>query len=303
MISVVVSTINRPNKIARCLNSILDSTYTNFEIIVVDQSNDSKTKKIIEKLRTKKIYYYQIRYRGLSRARNFGIRKARGNIIAFTDDDCISHTSWLETITEAFQSNKDAVGVFGKTLPYHPERHMGQQCPSLFSYPEEKLILAPVLHWKFIGLGNNMAFDRKVFTFVGGFKEWLGHGSIGMSADDGEFSLRLLTKGYNLFYTPKAKIFHNRWLSQEQAIKLYQAYACGEMACYGYFLFQGYQFSKSIIYDNISNLTHEAEGVIKSLLSFDKMAFNKFLRFLSGFYAKMRGLLVGLYYSRFDPLR
>lgn len=303
MISVVISTINRPNKIASCLNSILDSKYTNFEIIVVDQSNDSKTKNVIEKLTTKKICYYQIRYRGLSKARNFGIQKARGNIIAFTDDDCIAHKSWLETITEAFQENKDAVGVFGKTLPYHPERHKGQQCPSLFSYPEERLIHMPVLHWKFVGLGNNMAFDRRVFASVGGFKEWLGHGSIGMSADDGEFALRILTKGYKLFCTPKAKIFHNRWLDQEQAVKLYQAYDCGEMACYGYFFFQGYQFSKSIIHDNISDLIHEAKGVIKSLLSFDKMTLNKFLHFLSGSYAKMRGLLVGLYYSRFDPLR
>lgn len=303
MISVVVSTINRPKKIAGCLSSILDSTYTNFEIIVVDQSNNSKTKNVIKKLSTKKICYHRIKHRGLSRARNFGIQKARGNTIAFTDDDCIVHKSWLETIRKAFQSNKDAVGVFGKTLPYLPKRHMGQQCPSLFFYPIERLIHEPVLHWKFIGLGNNMAFNRRVFSSVGGFKEWLGHGSVGMSADDGEIALRILTKGYKLFYTPKAKIFHNRWLNQEQIVKLYQAYSCGEMACYGYFFFHGYQFSKSIIRENIFNLTHEAKGAIGSLLSFDKMTLNKFYRLLSGSYAKIRGLLVGLYYSRFDPLR
>ncbi len=95
-ISVIVCTRDRNDKIYQCIDSILKSSYENFELILVDQ-NDIPTTLSVKNLSRNKNYVIKHvldDHKGLSCARNVGISHASGDVIAFTDDDCIVDEHW-----------------------------------------------------------------------------------------------------------------------------------------------------------------------------------------------------------------
>ena len=96
-ISVIIPTYNRAKLLNRCLTSILNQTYKNIEIIVVDDGSTDNTKKIIYKINDNRIKYIKLKKNnGPSYARNFGIKKSKGEFISFQDSDDIYHKEKLE---------------------------------------------------------------------------------------------------------------------------------------------------------------------------------------------------------------
>ena len=295
-ISVIVSTRNRPDKINDCLKSILANSFSDFEVVVVDQSDDYRTKEVIQEILSPLIRYFRMKEKGLSKGRNLGIKRAGGKIIAFIDDDCLVNKDWLKSIYKSFPKNKDIAGVFGKVLPYKPHLHKGQICPCVFLKYKEKIITKPTLHWKNIGFGNNMAFKRGIFEKVGNFKEWLGVGSVGLSAEDAEFVLRLLLNHYKILYKPEIKVYHNRWLTKREHRRQRLSYSCGEVACYGYFAFQGNKLGEKIIKNNFLNSWGKLKFSFKSLLFFKKDSLRLLCCTLQEFYFRLRGLVVAFWF-------
>lgn len=298
MISVLISTRNRSQKVFACLNSIFKNSYKNFEVILIDQSTNDQTEKIALELLTKKFKYIKMRAKGKARALNLALKKHSGETLAFTDDDCLVDKYWLKNIYKSFQENKDIVGIFGKVLPDKPHLHKGKICPCAFSKKKKKVITKPCLHWKNIGYGNNMAFRREVFDKLGGFKEWLGSGSVSLAAVDAEFALRVLLKGDKLLYNPKVKVYHNRWLAKEEFWRQCLFYSCGEVACYGYFAFNGLELGKRVVKDNFIDSYKKLKWGIKSLILFRKRGLWIIRDALIELYFRLRGLLVAFWYSK-----
>lgn len=137
------------------------------------------------------------------------------------------------------------------------------------------------MHDKYIGFGNNMAVRKSVFDNLGGFRQWLGAGSVGKSAEDAEFAQRILIAGKTILYQPDIRIYHNKWLTS--AAMKYQnlSYDCGEMACYGYFWAMGRSFAAPIIWRNIRDIPNQ--GVFSFLY-------------------RLRGLFVGLTFAAITRL-
>ena len=216
MISILISTRNRPQKIKNCIKFILKNYFKKFEIILIDQSTNSKTKKIVKKIKARKIRYLKLNNKGKSKALNLTLKKATEEIFAFTDDDCIVDKNWLKNIYQSFQKNKNIVGVFGKVLPYRPQLNKNKVCPCTFLNNKKRVISMPCYHAKNIGFGNNMAFRRNIFEEIGGFKEWLGAGSITLLMHLALLCLRVLLKDHKILYNPKVKVYHNRWLTKNQ---------------------------------------------------------------------------------------
>lgn len=105
-ISVVIPTFNRSGQLRRCIDSLLKQDFKGkYEIIVIDDGSNDGTSKVEDI--DKKIQYFYQHNKGPGAARNLGISKARGKIIAFTDDDCVLPKSWLSSIVSA---GSDAVG-------------------------------------------------------------------------------------------------------------------------------------------------------------------------------------------------
>jgi len=121
-ISVVVCTYNRRTHLERCLKSLKDQEYKNFEIIVVNGPSNDGTDAVLRDY--PKIYVIsQNELNGLSNARNLGIMASKGEIIAFIDDDAVADKNWLDSLVSGY-SDITVGGVGG--LVYGPEKSLLQ---------------------------------------------------------------------------------------------------------------------------------------------------------------------------------
>ena len=121
-VSAVVPTYNRKEDLKKCVMALVTQTYPQdkFEIIICDDSSIDGTKEVVDVLRSKnKNIHYLLSKENLgpAHARNLGIEKAKGEIIAFTDDDCIPASNWIEEAVKIFEKEGGLTGVDGATLP------------------------------------------------------------------------------------------------------------------------------------------------------------------------------------------
>lgn len=213
--SLVICTRDRPEELARCLASLSAQTRRPDEVIVVDNaSRDGRTRAAA---RAAGVTYVREDRPGLDIARNTGVRAARGEIVAFTDDDVRLHPRWLERLAGALEDGM-AMAVTGLVLPAELEteaqqifeRHWGfgrgyepQEFGAEFFAADAKTGSEV---WK-IGAGASMAFRRAAFDRAGLFDERLDVGAAGCSGDS-EFWHRILSKRGVCRYEPAAVAFH-----------------------------------------------------------------------------------------------
>lgn len=120
-ISIVVATRNRAMLLDRLLRSLHDLRYGQWEVIVADDGSGDATRQVAEAHRREGLpvtYLYQ-RWRKMGAARNLAMSRAHGEIMAFTDDDCMVDPGWLAAIAAAFAREPRALGVQGMTLTDH----------------------------------------------------------------------------------------------------------------------------------------------------------------------------------------
>lgn len=280
-ISIIICSLGNKS-LFQTLHSIQLLRHKPFEVIVILQRSPKMYKNLLLS-HFSKTQIYHLNSTGLSRARNFGISKAKGDIITFTDDDCIVHPDWTKNIYFHFLSYPHIMCISGSVYPYKPKNHPQSFCPCIITKTVRKKITKPMYHATHIGYGNNISFRKEIFQKIGTFKTWLGPGAIGQNADDAEMFLRILTNGYDIHYDPRIKVYHNKWLNPEEMQHQQLLYECGELACYGYYYFQGYSFTKPILERNIRQF----------ILRYNDL-FNLFIRW------KARGLLLQIYHLFID---
>ncbi len=218
-ISVILCTYNRCQSLPEALNSIaaqLLPDSLNWEALVVDNNSTDQTRAIAEQYCQK--YPGRFRYvfepdQGLSRARNAGIREARGDIIAFIDDDVIAEPTWLQNLTESLHGGRWA-GAGGRITPpldFNP--------PDWLTVGGPRDLLGALLPLFDLGneagemkrppYGTNMAFCKSMFEKYGNFRVDLGRcGTALLMGEDTEFGNRLISAGERLRYEPSAVVEH-----------------------------------------------------------------------------------------------
>ena len=117
LISVIIPTYNRAHLIKRSAQSVLNQTYKNLELIIVDDGSTDNTKEIIDSIKDERIVYIKQENQGVSAARNTGVEKAKGKYIAFQDSDDVWHLDKLEKQLLAIQKN-NADLVFCKLFKF-----------------------------------------------------------------------------------------------------------------------------------------------------------------------------------------
>lgn len=111
-VSVVIPTYNRAHLLPRAIQSVLDQTYQDLEIIIVDDGSRDNTERVIKNFKDERIRYIQHNQnKGASAARNTGIRESRGKYIAFQDSDDEWFSNKLEKQIEAFADAPPEVGI------------------------------------------------------------------------------------------------------------------------------------------------------------------------------------------------
>ncbi|MHA1291721.1 MAG: glycosyltransferase family 2 protein [Promethearchaeota archaeon] len=176
-VSVIISTYNRANLVTRAIDSVLNQTHKNFEIVIVDSSTCDNTKRTLEPyLKTGKIKYVYQKPKGLAAARNFGVKNISkdSKYVAFLDDDDEWLPQFLEKILKEFEYDENlSVISAGAKLKTQAGKKIGK-----FLKPIAKFWRQPV--------GANWILKKEIFT-----KEniWFDEKMI---AEDLDFGIRVL---------------------------------------------------------------------------------------------------------------
>jgi GT2 family glycosyltransferase len=308
LLSVIIVTRNRPQKLLQALEALSQNSFSDYEVIVIDQSNDESAINLNQKTFLRQFSRFRLirsKQNGKSKGLNQVIGLSTALLVAFTDDDCLPDQDWLYEINQTFSQYPHIAGIFGKTLPYNPENNIGYTCPSVFQNNIDTIhiIDQPGNHWERIGFGNNMAFRKLVFEELGNFKEWLGPGSIGSNAEDAEYALRVLLSGKKLLYNPKMIVYHNRWLNDQEMRRQELSYICGELSCYGYFALKGHRFAKQVVKDNLRESFYtEPKNLLYLLAHCKKNVFTACYWWFLKILARGRGITVAVLYLSMENI-
>lgn len=199
-ISVVILTDKRPQHLLRCLTAVLSQRFEPdaFEVIVVDDGHDDATRHLVDSLREGAPLAAELRYlrpasgRGPALARNVGWRAARGELIAFTDDDAVPAPTWLAEGERAMRIHHDWVAMCGRvSVPLRGEAtdHARNTAAQL---ARAEFVTANVFvrHWALVR--------------VNGFDERFAH----PGHEDADLQFRLMTQVGQVGRSSRAEVVH-----------------------------------------------------------------------------------------------
>ena len=216
-VSVIVPTCGRPEMLLDCVASILRNDFQEFEIIIVDQDRGRTLE--AELLRRfngdDRLAYLFLDNASVSRARNLGVSRARGDILVFCDDDTEADPSWLRAYVETFDAcGREPVVVGGRLDPLW-------LAPRPRWLPESKEYLLGIYNHldglvpmpgPDLPIGANFAVHRKVMDAIGPFDERLGYsherkrGMIG--GEDSLLSLRAQHARFGVYHQSASRTWH-----------------------------------------------------------------------------------------------
>ena len=258
--SIIICTCNRAHALADCLDSVavairnsgtdMDKT----EIVLVNNNSTDETESVLKKWQEScginTVYAFEAN-QGLSYARNCGIRAASGDLIIFTDDDCIMDQNFLinamkhDTDDEApvlrggrvELGDKNDLNLTTKTSLEKREWHKSKN-----SARHENISEAI--------LGASMIMKRRLIDTVGLFDTRLGAGSPIKAGEDTDYIYRSYLAGYRIKYEPDMSIhhFHGRKTPAE-GFKLLANYCTGNGALYMKYLFREPNFCRAFYWD------------------------------------------------------
>jgi glycosyltransferase involved in cell wall biosynthesis len=221
-VSVVVATRNRPILVNRCLESIFELEYPNYEVIVVDSSDGGETETLVGEK------FHDVRYvRNLSGrvcvAKNRGAKEAEGRYVAFTDDDAEVDSHWISQLVLTLEAVPSAACATGLVLPLELDTPAQAWFEESGAFVEglrprriglrhrEPGFLLPYATGR-IGAGVNMAWRRETLAALGYFDLALDR----CGAEDLAAFFDALCAGYEIVYEPGAIVWHQHRRTVEE---------------------------------------------------------------------------------------
>lgn len=221
-VTVIVCTRDRSALLRDSLTAILKLDYPNFDVLVVDNAprTDETRNMVRDEFGDPRIMLITEPAPGLSQARNAGLRHARGDIVAFTDDDVVVDGAWLREIAAGFERMPGTACVTGlvpagelrsPAQEYFNNRVNWSKCTESkvysFADPPPGLPKFPFCPGAF-GTGANFALDRNTALSLGGFDNALGVGTRTGGGEDIDMFTRVILEGYSLVVQPSAIVWH-----------------------------------------------------------------------------------------------
>lgn len=213
--SVVVCTRHRAGELDRCLTGLRCLDYPRYEVIVVDNtSGDENVHRLAEAAGARWVVEPTV---GLSRARNTGARTARGELVAFIDDDAVAQPTWLGTHAAAFR-DPSVAATTGRILPTSPATTPAQTWGAAVEDLGDTSFRVDQTtpHWfeqaNFggVGVGPNMVFRSLLFEHWSGFRESLGLGEGERPLGEEHYAFfTLISEGHVIAYLPDAIVYHD----------------------------------------------------------------------------------------------
>ncbi|CAN5353577.1 hypothetical protein BH18GEM1_BH18GEM1_08930 [soil metagenome] len=221
--SVVIPTHDRPHELTRCLTALAALRYPpdRYEVIVVDDGSRANLETAVHPFRGRMdLRLLSQENAGPGAARNRGAASARGDVLAFTDDDCAPDPRWLSHFAARFVTDP-RVGIGGLTvnaLPHNPFATASQLLIDyLYSYFNARDGRVPLF------TTNNLALSRGSFLALGGFDETFRM----VGGEDRELCDRWVHAGHRLAYAPEAVVLHAHDLDLPGFLRQHFAYGRG----------------------------------------------------------------------------
>ncbi len=209
--SVIIPVFNAEKTIENCLASILNQTVTRtFEVIAVNDGSTDSTLKLLERLKHPKLRIVNQSNAGPAKARNAGATIALGDILLFTDSDCIADPNWLNQMVEPF-ADPEVAGVQGAYRSKQKE-WIAQFIQIEIEHRYERPKQAKNLDW--VG-SYSAAYRKNIFMQVHGFDENFSKAS----GEDPELSFKIQKAGKKLVFNPNAIIYHQHPTRLAQYLK------------------------------------------------------------------------------------
>jgi|RhiMetdeSRZDD1v2_1073273.scaffolds.fasta_scaffold89715_2 GT2 family glycosyltransferase len=215
-ISVVVCSYNGARTIRDCCEGLVRLEYPNFEVIVVNDGSTDATPEIVSEYDFRLI---STANRGLSNARNTGWQEAKGEIVAYIDDDAYPDPHWLTYIATAFMRTTH-VGIGGPNLPPPGDGAIADCVANAPGGPVHVLLSdTEAEHIP----GCNMAFRKTALQAIGGFDP-----QFRTAGDDVDVCWRLQQQGWTIGFSPAAMVWHHRRNAVRTYWKQQQGYGKAE---------------------------------------------------------------------------
>lgn len=213
-VTVVVCTRDRLRELERCLTALTAQRYPHFDILVVDNGTADG---IADLCRARGVAWIREPHPGLTRARNLGARAARGEIVAYIDDDAIAERDWLGALVRPF-ADPHVAAAAGHTRYMKSRGHSlemtGEDAPHEGRGREARIVDRATPGWFAlacfggIGDGNTMAFRRRLLTSAVRFDERIGRGRLIDAGDEHVAFMSLISDGYRVAHVPEAIVRH-----------------------------------------------------------------------------------------------
>jgi len=188
LISIITTVRNEARNIAALLDSLVVQGPP-FEILVIDSASEDATRDIVRRYEQKYDFVHLYVFGGTRGAgRNFGIKKSKGEAVAFVDGDAIANPFWLKELREGLQ--RDDI-VAGRTIQigYRPFEELERV--ELFVHGTD--VTYP---------SSNLAYRKSVLDEIGGFDEWF------VTAEDIDLNIRAVRAGHTIGFRADAIVYH-----------------------------------------------------------------------------------------------
>lgn len=198
-VSVVVCAYNAATTLRECLTSLSALDYPDYEVILVDDGSRDDTSRIAHEF--PRIRCVRQTNHGLSYARNVGAQHAQGEVIAYTDADCVADEDWLRCLIQAMH-DQGVSAIGGPNITPHSDGWSAHCVAASPGNPSH--VMFDDRHAEHIP-GCNMAFQRGALESLGGFDH-----QFRTAGDDVDLCWRLLDVGETIGYAPGAFVWHHR---------------------------------------------------------------------------------------------
>jgi glycosyltransferase involved in cell wall biosynthesis/GT2 family glycosyltransferase len=206
-VSVIINTYNRASNLVGAIESLKFQSYEDFEVIVVNGPSSDETKSVVADSGAR---YYEISEVNLSISRNVGLREAKGEVVAFMDDDAQPDNDWLANIVREFSLRPDVGAVGGPILDnsgirfqcYYNVGNRFGKAREVFYNPSDAFSFPQTAEYPTL-TGCNCAFRLDLLAKIGGFDEQYAY-----FLEETDLCLRIVDAGYEVRFAPDVVVHH-----------------------------------------------------------------------------------------------
>jgi glycosyltransferase involved in cell wall biosynthesis len=203
--SIIVPVYNRPDEISDLLESLANQTFTDFEVLIVEDGSTKTCKNIARSFESRlTVSYYYKENSGQGFSRNYGFERANGNYFVVFDSDCIIPSHYFQSVSDLLENQK--IDCWGGPDRSHPSFTITQKA---ISYSMTSWLTTGGIrgHRKHLGeyrpRSFNMGISKEVYQKTGGYK-------ITRMGEDIEFSIRIRKNGFRTILIEDAYVYHKR---------------------------------------------------------------------------------------------